>query len=76
MSTKIKALHFLAGVACAAMVSPFGIIAAALIPVALGFAKEIYLHLTGRNADASHFAWMIAGAATFVLSWRLVPIRL
>jgi len=76
MLPKTKKMHFFAGMACAALASPFGIIAAALTPVALGFAKEMYLHFTGQRANAENFAWTIAGAATFVLWLRLVPVRL
>lgn len=77
MLTKAKAIHFFAGVACAAMALPFGIIAAALTPVVIGFAKEICLHFTGKKADANNFAWMIVGAATFVLCFSLlVPAKL
>ncbi|NDP61881.1 hypothetical protein [Polaromonas sp.] len=76
MFPKTKILHFFAGMACAALASPFGIIAAALTPVGLGFAKEMYLHFTGQGGDAENFAWTIAGAATFVLWLRLMPIRL
>ena len=71
-----KTIHFLAGMACAAIASPFGIVAAALTPVVLGFAKEMYFHFTRRNADAENFAWVIAGAATFVLGLKLMPLRL
>ena len=76
MLPKIKILHFLAGMACAALASPFGIIAAALTPVGIGLAKEMYLHFTGQGAEADNFAWTIAGAATFVLWFRLMPVRL
>ena len=75
MLPKIKIVHFLAGMACAVLASPFGIIAAALLPVALGFAKEMFLHFTGQGANAENFAWMLAGAATFVLWFRLMPVR-
>ena len=76
MFKKVKAVHFLAGMASAAMAAPFGIIAAALTPVAIGFAKEIYMHFTGKASDLSHFAWLIAGAATFLLCLKLAPVRL
>ncbi len=76
MLPKTKTLHFFSGMACAALASPFGVIAAALTPVGLGFAKEMYLHFTGQGADAENFAWTIAGAATFVLWMRLMPMRL
>ena len=75
-SKKQKIIHFFAGLACAAIASPFGIIAAALSPVVLGFIKEIYLHFTRRHANPENLAWMIAGAATFVLCFKLLPIRL
>ena len=76
MSTKTKIVHFLAGMACAALALPFGIIAAVLAPVLLGFVKEIYLHFTRQSADAANLAWLLAGAATLVLFASLVPIRL
>ena len=76
MRHKIKIIHFVAGMACSAIASPFGIITAALAPVVLGFAKEMYFHFARRNADAENFAWVIAGAATFVLSLKLIPVRL
>ena len=76
MSHKAKIIHFLAGMACAALALPFGIIAAVLAPVLLGFVKEIYLHFTRKGADAANFAWLLAGAATLVLCASLVPIRL
>ena len=75
-SKKQKIVHFFVGLACAAIASPFGIIAAALAPVVLGFIKEIYLHFIRRQANPDNLAWVIAGAATFVLCFRLVPIRL
>lgn len=76
MTRNTKMIHFFAAMACSAMASPFGIVAAALVPVMLGFAKEMYLHFTRRNADAENFAWVVAGTATFVLSLRLIPFRL
>lgn len=76
MSTKTKIVHFFAGMACAALALPFGMVAAVLAPVLLGFVKELYLHFTRKGADAAHFAWLLAGAATLVLCARLVPIRL
>jgi uncharacterized membrane protein YjjP (DUF1212 family) len=75
-SRKQKIIHFFAGLACAAIASPLGIIAAALAPVVLGFVKEIYLHLIRRQANPDNLAWVIAGAATFVLCFKLLPIRL
>lgn len=75
MLPKIKTVHFFTGVACAALASPFGIVAAALAPVALGFAKEMYLHFTGHGANAEIFAWTLLGAAIFVLWFRLMPVR-
>ena len=62
--------------ACAAIASLFGIIAAALVPVMLGFAKEMYMHFSSRNADAENLAWVIAGAATVVLCLKILPFRL
>ena len=76
MGRNTKMIHFFAGMACSAIASPFGIVAAALAPVLLGFAKEMYFHFTHRNADAENFAWVIAGAATFVLGLKLMPLRL
>ena len=76
MFPKSKVIHFLVGMACAAIASPWGIVAAALVPVALGFGKELYLHSSGRGGSAENFAWTIAGAATLVLWLRLMPVRL
>ena len=76
MLPKLKIIYFAAGMACAAIASPFGIIAAALAPVVLGLAKEMYSHFTRRSGDAENFAWVIAGAATFVLGLKLMPLRL
>ena len=76
MLEKTKIIHFLAGAVGAALALPLGITAAALAPVLLGFLKEMYLHLTGRHADPGNLAWVIAGAATFVLCFKRVPIGL
>ena len=76
MFQKTKIIHYLAGAACAAIASPFGIIAAALSPVLLGFSKEMYCHLTRRHADPDNLVWVIAGAATFVLGFKLMSFRL
>lgn len=76
MFQKTKVIHFLAGAACAAIASPFGIVAAALAPVLLGFSKEMYCHFTRRHAVPDNLAWVIAGAATFILCYKLLPIRL
>ena len=76
MFPKLKLIHFLAGMACAAIASPFGIVAAALVPVALGFAKELYLHFSGQGGNAENFSWTIAGGATLVVWLRLMPVRL
>ena len=76
MARNTRMLHFFAGMACSAIASPLGIVAAALAPMVLGFAKEMYFHFTRRGADAENFAWVIAGAATFVLGLRLMPFRL
>jgi len=74
-SKKQKIIHFFAGLACAAIASPFGIVAAALAPVALGFIKEIYLHFSRRHANPNNLAWVIAGAATFIVCLKLLPIK-
>ncbi|WP_426145270.1 hypothetical protein [Polaromonas sp. DSR2-3-2] len=76
MFKKTKIIHFFAGLACAAIASPFGIITAALAPVLLSFSKEMYCHFTRRRADPENLAWVIAGAATFVLCFKLLPVRL
>ncbi|MDB5885724.1 MAG: hypothetical protein JWR74_1895 [Polaromonas sp.] len=73
---KTKIIHFFAGAACAASVSPLGIIAAALVPVVVGFAKEVYVHFSSKRANPDNLAWVIAGAATFVLCFKLLPMRL
>ena len=75
-SSKKKAMHFFGGLACAAIASPFGVVAAALVPVILGFAKEMYAHFSSRNADAENLGWVIAGAAAFVLCLKILPFRL
>lgn len=59
-------VHVLIGVVCVAMALPFGIRAAALAPVAIGFAKGIFDHHAGKDADPANFAWIIAGAALAV----------
>ena len=76
MLSTIKITHLLAGMACSAIALPFGIIAAALVPVVLGFAKEMYVHFTRKKANAENFVWFIAGAATFVIGFKLIPFRL
>ena len=63
---------FLAGVVCAFIAFPFGIIPAALVPVAVGLTRELYRHFTGRCANPANLAWMIAGAAAFVTCARLI----
>ena len=75
MAHNAKMIHFFAGMACSAIASPFGIAAAALAPVMLGFAKEMHVHFFHKNANAANLAWVIAGAATFVLCLRLLPLR-
>jgi hypothetical protein len=76
MARNTRMVHFFAGMACSAIASPFGIVAAALVPVTLGLAKEMYVHSSRGNANAENFAWVIAGAATFVLCLRILPFRL
>ena len=63
---------FLAGVVCALIAFSFGIIAAALAPVAVGLTRELYRHFTGRSANPENLAWMIAGAAAFVVCAKLI----
>ena len=75
MAHNAKMIHFFAGMACSAIASPFGIVAAALAPVMLGFTKEMHVHFSHKNANAANLAWVIAGAATFVLCLRLLPLR-
>lgn len=75
MACDTRVLHFFASMVCSAMASPFGIVAAALAPVVLGFAKEIYLHFTRRKANAQNLAWVLTGAATFVLALRMLALR-
>ena len=76
MARNTKMIHFFAGMACSAIASPFGIIAAALVPVTLGFAKEIFVHFSGKSTNPEKLAWVIAGAATFVLCLKLLPLKL
>jgi len=61
-----KQTHFLAGVAIAGLSLPFGIVAACLVPVAIGFAKEMIDPYVGGQRDPVDFAYTIAGAAVFV----------
>ena len=75
MARNTKMIHFFAGMACSAIASPFGIVAAVLAPVMLGFAKEMYVHFFHKNANAENLAWVIAGTATFVLCLRLLSLR-
>ena len=67
-----KKAYFFAGIACAAIALPFGIIAAALTPVAIGFAKGVYDHYVVGTAGPANFAWMIAGDAAFVGGIKLM----
>ena len=75
MARNTKMIHFFAGMACSAIASLFGIVAAALAPVMLGLAKEMYVHFFHKNANAENLAWVIAGTATFVLCLRLLSLR-
>lgn len=59
-------IYLLLGVVCAAMALPFGLGAAALAPVAIGFAKGIFDRYAGKDADPANFAWVIAGTALVV----------
>ncbi|MEO5658915.1 MAG: hypothetical protein ABIQ90_03830 [Polaromonas sp.] len=67
-----KTTHFFAGMSCALIALPFGIIAAAIAPIVIGFAVELYHHMASRTANPANFAWMIAGAATFVVGIKLM----
>ena len=55
--------HILIGAVCAAVTLPFGLTAAALVPVALGFVKGVLDHHAGGDAGPANFVWIIAGAA-------------
>ena len=57
---------FLAGVVCAFIGFSFGIIAAALVPVAVGLTKELYRHVTGRIVHQENLAWLNAVEAVSV----------
>lgn len=59
-------VHLLLGLVCAAVALPFGLSAAALVPVAMGFAKGIFDHCVQGDADPAHLAWTIAGAVLVV----------
>lgn len=59
-------VYVLIGVVCAAMALPFGLKAAALAPVAVGFAKAIFEHYAKGDADPANFAWIIAGAVQVI----------
>ena len=66
--------HLLIGAACAAVTLPFGLRAAALVPVAMGFANGILDHHAGKDADPANFAWVIAGAALVVGAAKLAGL--
>lgn len=76
MISKKEMLCFLAGMACAAIALPFGIMAAVLAPAIIGFAKELHAHFVRGSADPGNLAWMIAGGATFVTFVKLLPVDL
>ena len=59
-------VHLVIGVVCAAMALPFGLRAAALAPVAIGFVKGIFDHHARKDANPANFAWILAGAALVV----------
>ena len=59
-------VYLLIGVVCAALALPFGLRAAALAPVAIGFAKGVFDHYARNDADPANFAWIIAGAVLAV----------
>ena len=67
-----KQAYFLAGMVCAAIALPFGLIPAALTPVFIGFAKALYDHSVGGTAGLTNFAWMLAGDAAFLAGIRLI----
>jgi len=59
-------VHLAIGMVCAAMALPFGLQAAALAPIAIGFAKGVFDHRARNDADPANLAWVIAGAALVV----------
>lgn len=61
-----KQTHLLAGAVLAAMALPFGLPAAALVPVVIGFAKELADPYLGGQRDAGDFACTVAGAAAYL----------
>lgn len=67
-------VHLLIGAACAALALPFGLRAAALAPVALGFAKGIFDHCARDDANPANFAWIMAGAALVVGAAKLAGL--
>ena len=67
-------VHLLIGMVCAAMALPFGLRAAALVPIAIGFAKGIFDHYARDDADPAHFAWIVAGAVLVVGSVKLAGL--
>jgi hypothetical protein len=64
--------YFLAGMVCAAVTLPFGLIPAALTPVFIGFVKALYDHYAGGTADLTNFAWLLAGDAAFLAGVRMI----
>ena len=66
--------HLLIGAVCAALTLPFGLRAAALAPVALGFAKGMFDHHAAEDADPANFAWVIAGAVLVVGTAKLAGL--
>ena len=71
----LPCVHLLLGVVCAAMALPFGLKAAVLAPVAIGFAKGIFDRYIKGEADPANFAWVIAGAALVVAFVKLVGLN-
>jgi hypothetical protein len=67
-------LSLLIGAACAAITLPFGLRAAALTPLAIGFAKEIFDHHAADDADPANFAWIVVGAALVVGAVKLAGL--
>jgi len=66
--------HLALGVLCAAMALPWGLKAAALAPVGIGFAKGLLDHCSAHDADPAHLAWVIAGAAVAVGAARMLGL--
>ena len=67
-------IQVLIGLVMAIIALPFGLTAAALAPVAIGFAKVIIDRYVGDNADPTDFVWMIVGGAIGISFIKLIGL--